>query len=205
MTTVVERFTSKPFALPEYERAQFEFMELAIKSLMKTKSPVYAQIREAEPMENIPTTQNTMPSGEIVETAPLLMVTKVVIPLADIRSRNLDALGEHVDSVAEERIGQFMRHFYDTLARTSEAAGTATNMAGAPLTFESHLLAFSKIELRFRKDGTPVMPHLIASPALLEAIAALPPLTEAQKKRWNDMIDDKRKEFFANRRHRKFC
>jgi hypothetical protein len=200
-----ETFVQKPFALPEYERAQFEFVNVAVKGLMKTKSPVYAQIREAEPTENLPTTQNTMPSGEVVATAPLMIETKVVIKLDDIRIRNLDYLPEQVDSIAKERITHFMKHFYDTFARTCEGAGTATNMAGAPLTFESYLLSFSKVELRFQKDGTPILPQLVASPEMVKALCALPPWTEAQQKRWDDMIDGKRKEFFANRRHRKLC
>jgi hypothetical protein len=203
--TVVERFTSKPFALPEYERAQYEFVNLAVKELMKFKNSVYAQIREAEPSENLPTTQNTMPSGETVETAPLMMATKVVISLDDIRSRNLDALAELVNFIAEERIVQFMSHLYDIMARITEAAGTATNMAGAPLTFESHLLAFSKTEISFRKDGTPVMPQLINGSTLVDPLAVLPPLTKTQQKQWDDMIEAKRKGFFANRRHRKLC
>jgi len=203
--TTVEHFVSKPFALPEYERAQFEFLNLAVKGLMKTKNPIYAQIREAEPMENLPTTQNTMPSGEVVATAPLMMATQVVIKLDDIRLRNLDYLAEQVDSIAEEHITQFMKHFYDMHARTCEGAGTATNVAGSPFTFESYLLGFSKADLRFQKDGTPILPQLVTSPEMVKAISALPPWTDAQQKQWDDMIEGKRKEFFANRRHRKLC
>ncbi len=203
--TASEHFVSEPFALPEYELAQFEFLNLAVKGLMKTKNPIYAQIQEAEPMESMPITQNTMPSGEVVATAPLMMVTKVVVKLDDIRMRNLDYLAEQVDSVAEERVAQFMRHFYDTLARTCEGAGTATNMNGAPFTFEAYLNSFSKIDLRFRKDGTPILPQLIASPEMVKAISVLPPWTVAEQKQWDDMIDGKRREFFANRRHRKLC
>ena len=203
--TANEHFVAKPFALPEYEQAQFQFLHLAVKGLMKTKNPIYAQIREAEPMENMPITRNTMPSGEVVATAPLMMVTKVVVKLDDIRMRNLDYLAEQADSIAEERIGQFMRHFYDTLARTCEGAGTATNMNGAPFTFEAYLQSFAKMDLRFRKDGTPILPQLVTSPEMVKAISALPPWTVDQQKQWDDMIEGKRKEFFANRRHRKLC
>ncbi len=203
--TANEHFEAKPFALPEYERAQFEFLSLAVKGLMKTKNPVYAQLREAEPMENIPITQNTMPSGEVVATAPLMMVSKAVVKLDDVRMRNLEYLAEQADSIAEERIGHCMRHFYDTLARTCEGAGTATIMNGAPFTFEAYLQSFSKMDLRFRKDGTPILPQLIASPEMVKAISALPQWTVDQQKQWDDMIEGKRKEFFANRRHRKLC
>jgi hypothetical protein len=202
---IVGQTVSKPFALPEYERAQFEFLNLAVKGLMKTKSSVFAQIREAEPVENLPVTQNTMPSGETVESEPLMIKTKVEIRLDDIRSRNLDALGERVDAIAEERIALVMKHFYEMFTRTCQAAGTATEVLGSPLTFESYFQGFSKIELRFDKDGQPMMPQMVVSPEMAKAMTALPPWTDAQQKIWDDMIERKRQEFFANRRHRKLC
>jgi hypothetical protein len=200
-----EHFLPKPFALPEYERAQFEFFGLAIKGMMKAKSSIFAQIPEAEPTENLPVTQNTMLSGEVVATPPLELATKVEIKLDDIRLRNLESLGELIDSLAEERLTHFMAHLCDMLGRTSEGAGTATDMAGAPLTFESYLESFSKMELRFQRDGTPMMPQMFGSPGAMKAFSALWNFNEAQQTQWDEMIDGKRKEFFANRRHRKLC
>ena len=115
-----EHSLPKPFALPEYELAQFEFFGLAIKGMMKAKSSIFAQIPEAEPTENLPVTQNTMLSGEVVATPPLELATKVEIKLDDIRLRNLESLGELIDSLAEERLTHFMAHLCDMLGRTSE-------------------------------------------------------------------------------------
>jgi hypothetical protein len=193
------------FSLPEYERAQFEFFHAAVQSLMKTKDPIYAQIQEGDASETIPTTQNTMPSGKMVQTQPLILESRVTFQWDDIRSCNLNALAEQVDAIAEERIKAVMRHFFDTFGRTCEAAGTATDLAGAPLTFEARLVAFSKIELQFNRDGTPIMPQLVVHPDTAEKLANLPPWTEQQQKQWDEMIEGKRKEFFAKRRHRKLC
>ncbi|MGC2162702.1 MAG: hypothetical protein WA634_12385 [Silvibacterium sp.] len=196
---------SRLFSLPEYERAQFEFFHSAVQGLMKAKDPIYAQIREGDSSETIPTTQNTMPSGEMVQTQPVIIESRVTFRWDDIRCCNLNALAEQVDTIAEQRIQAVMRHFFDTFGRTCEAAGTATDLAGAPLTFESQLQSFSKIDLQFNRDGTPIMPQLVVHPDTAKKLANLPPWTEEQQKRWDEMIEEKRKEFFAKRRHRKLC
>jgi hypothetical protein len=200
---LVGKTASQLFALPEYERAQFDVFHSAIKALMKAKDPLYAQIPEGDPSEMIPVTQNTMPSGETVRSEPVLIESKIVFQWDDIRNCNLDALAEQADRAAEERLSVIMRHFFAVLGRTCEAAGTATDMGGAPLTFESYLAAFSKMELSFDANGEPIMPQLVVHPKTAEMLARLPPWTAEQQETWNAMIDGKRKEYFADRRHRK--
>lgn len=200
---LVGKTTSRLFALPEYERAQFEVFHSAVHGLMKAKDTLYAQIPEGDPSEMIPTTQNTMPSGETVRSEPLLIENKIVFQWNDIRKCNLEALAEQANKAAEERLAVIMPHFFATVGRTCEAAGTATDMAGAPLTFESHLAALSKIELRFDANGEPIMPQLVVNPETAKILAKQPPWTAEQQEKWNAMIDRKRKEYFASRRHRK--
>ena len=60
----VRKSTSRLFALPEYERAQFDVFFSAVKGLMKAKDSFYAQIPEGDSSEMLPATQNTMPSGQ---------------------------------------------------------------------------------------------------------------------------------------------
>lgn len=193
------------FSLPEYECAQFEFLHLVIHGLMKTKDPIYAQIQEGDFAETMPITQNTMPSGETVQTQPISQMSRVEFQWDDIRCCNVGAFADVANKIADERIVVVMRHFFDTFHRTCDAAGTATDLGGAPLTFEAHLQSFSKIEFRFDKDGTPRMPQLVAHPDTAAKLAKLPPWTPEQQVRWDQMIDQKRKEYFAKRRHRQLC
>lgn len=199
----VGKITSRLFALPEYERAQFDVFHSAVKGLMKAKDSLYAQIPEGDPSEMMPATQNTMPSGETVRSEPVLIKNKVVFQWDDIRTCNLDALAEQADKAAEERLAVIMPHLFAMLGRTSEAAGTATDMGGASLNFESYLAAFSKMGLQFDANGEPIMPQLVVHPETAKMLAKLPPWTAEQQGMWNAMIDGKRKEYFANRRHRK--
>jgi hypothetical protein len=199
----VGKITSRLFALPEYEHAQFDLFNEAVQCLMKAKDSLYAEIPERERFEVMPATQNTMPSGETVISEPVRMKNAVVFQFDEIRNCNLDAFGEQADKAAEERLAVIMPHLFSMVGKTSEAAGTATNMGGAPLTFDSYLAAFSKMELQFRANGEPIMPQLVVHPEMAKVLQELPPWTAEQQARWNTMIDGKRKEFFANRRHRK--
>jgi hypothetical protein len=199
----VGKVSSRLFALPEYERAQFDLFHSAVRHLMKAKNSLYAQIQEGDHSETIPATQNTMPSGETVTSEPIMMESKIVFQWDDIRNCNLDALAEQADNAAEERLSIVMPRLFEMLGKTSEAAGTATDMAGAPLTFESYLAAFSKIELRFEENGEPIMPQLVVHPDTAKMLRSLPRWTADQQKIWDAMIEGKRKEYFASRRHRK--
>ena len=199
----VEKTEPRLFALPEYENAQFDMFDTAVNGLMKAKTSLYAQILEGDPSEVMPATQNTMSSGEAVRSGPVLMESTVVCRLDDIRSCNLDALAEQADKVAEERLAVIIPHLFAMLGRISEAAGTATDMGGASLNFESYLAAFSKMGLQFDANGEPIMPQLVVHPETAKMLAKLPPWTAEQQGMWNAMIDGKRKEYFANRRHRK--
>jgi len=99
---------------------------------------------EAQPLEGIPTTQNTMPSGEVVENKPLMIESKIVIKWDDIRSCNLEALAEQVDAMADERLAIVMPHFFSVFQKTCDAAGTGADAHGMPFSFELYLAGWRR-------------------------------------------------------------
>ena len=205
MNTIAMKTTSDEpiFVLPEYTRAQFEFFCEAVRRLMAAKDELYGSIPVAEPSESLPITQNTMPSGEVVQNQPLQMKSSVVFQWDDIRNCNLDALAEQASSSAEERLAQVMPHFFDVFYRTCDAAGTGTDAGGRPFDFELYLEGLDRIELQFDREGNPIMPTLVVHPSMAEHLRSLPPITSAQQKALDELIERKRTEFNARRRHRK--
>jgi hypothetical protein len=191
------------FILPEYERAQFQFFNDAVRKIMTAKDELYGSIPVAEPSEILPVTQNTMSSGEVVQSQPLQVKSVVVFQWDDIRSCSLDALAEQVDRSAEERLAQVMPHFFDTFHRTSEAAGTTADAGGRPFSFELYLEGLERIEIQFDREGNPVLPALVIHPSMAEQLRSQPPITPEQQKAMDDLIERKRTEFNARRRHRK--
>ncbi len=49
------------------------------------------------------------------------------------------------------------------------------------------------------------MLQLVVHPDTAAKLAKLPPWTPEQQARWDQMIDEKRKVYFAKRRHRQLC
>jgi hypothetical protein len=191
------------FILPEYERAQMQFFSDAVRLMMVAQDELYGSIPTAEPTEVLPVTQNTMPSGEVVQTPPLLVKSVVVFQWDDIRTCNLNALAEQVNKSAEERLAQVMPHFFDVFHRTCDAAGTAAHAGGRPFSFELYLEGLERIEIQFDREGRPILPTLVMHPSMAEQLRAMPPITAKQQKAMDELIERKRTEFNARRRHRK--
>lgn len=160
-------------------------------------------IPRAEPVEAVPTTQNTMPSGEVVQNSPVMAEAKFVLRYDDIRSSSADALAEQMDGAADQNLSIVMPHLFDVLDRTCKAAGNVSNAGGKPFSFESLLEGLEKIEIPFDDNGKPELPTLVMSPAVAEQVRTLPPVTPDQQKRLDDLIERKRKEHNARRRDRK--
>ncbi len=192
----------KPFALPEYTRALVKFVHEGVGRLMEAKDAVWAMIPRAEPTETIPITQNTMPSGEVVQNNPVVMEAKFEFTYEDFCSCNIDELAVQMDSAADQNLSVVMPHFFNVLSRSSQAAGTVFEAGGRPFSFEVFLESLQKMNMEFDKDGKPEFPKLIVNPELAKQIQALPPITSEQQKLLDDLVDRKRKEFNARRRDR---
>src|SRR5258708_6835002 len=147
-----------PFALPEYTLALMKFVHDGVLRLMEAKDPVWGMIPRAEPVEAVPTTQNTMPSGQVVQNNPVMAEAKFVLRYDDIRSSSADALAEQMDGAADQNLSIVMPHFFDILARTSQAAGTASNADGKPFTFQLFFASLEKNDICFDDSGKPQVP-----------------------------------------------
>ena len=190
------------FILPEYGRAQFQFFSDAVRGVMAAKDELYGSIPVADPSEVMPVTQNTTPSGEVVQNQPLQLKAAVVFQWDDIRTCNLEALAEQVNKTAEERLSQVMPHFFDVFHRTSDAAGTAMDAGGRPFSFELFLEGLERIEIQVDREGKAILPTLVMHPSMAEKLRSMPPTPE-QQKAMDALVERKRIEFNARRRHRK--
>lgn len=193
----------KPFALPEYSYALLRFFHEGVSRLMAAKDPVWGMLPTAEPAETVPVTQNTMPSGEVVQSNPVQMAAKIVLKYDHIRSCSVEELAVQIDSAAEQNLAVVMPHFFDLVGRMSQAAGTAMDCGGKPLTFETYLASLENLDLGFDRDGNPQWPSLVVGPEMAKYLQSLPPPTSEQQKRLADLIERKRREHDARRRHRK--
>jgi len=203
-----EAFMNEPprgriFSLPDYDYAQYMFVHEAVKRLMEAKDEVWGSLRTAPPTEAIPITQNTMPSGETVQNPPIEITSQFALKYEEIRSCDIGALAAQIDKLAEESLSVVMPRFFEMIRRSSEAAGTATDLGGRPISYELWLEIVAKIDIDFDDQGNPDLPTLVVGPEMAEQLRALPPPTKEQRAAMDALIEIKRKEHNARRRDRK--
>jgi hypothetical protein len=189
--------------LPEYEYAQYRFVYDGVLRLMEAKDQLWASLPKAEAVEAVPITQNTMPSGQVVQNEPVDVAAQFTYKYEDIRSCNTEGLAVQMDAAADQNLSVVMPHLFETMRLTSEAAGTASHTGGKPFSFELYLAGLEKIDISFDEQGKPNLPTLIVGPDLGKQIRAMPPLTPEQQKAMDDLIEKKRNEYNARRRNRK--
>jgi len=170
---------------------------------MEAKDEVWAMLPRAERSESIPISQNTMPSGEVVQSNPVAIEAQFILTVEAIRSCNVEELATQMDNLADQSLSVVMPHFFEMLSRTSQAAGTSMDCGGQLFGFDLYLASLEKIEIRFNPNGEAELPSLITSPQMAKYLSSLPPFTPAQQKLVDDLIEKKRKEHYARRRHRK--
>jgi hypothetical protein len=190
------------FLLPEYDVALKRFIHTTINLLMRKKDPVLGMI-PTERKESVTTTQNTMPSGEVVKGAPLLTEMKFEINNADVLEGNVDGFIASIDGAAEDGVKKLMPQIFGRIGALAEAAGTASNAGGQPISHELVLAQYEKMEIDFDERGNPILPTMVGSPEMIEAYKRLGEPSAEIEERFQKMIARKREEFNARRRSRK--
>jgi hypothetical protein len=193
--------------LPDFPMLKHDF-ERAITRFMRARSRQYEG-----PIANVPKSQ----VFEGHETAIVRIdekedITEIIearaelqIPFADLpRMQLLDLLGR-LDEVVKEIAATKAKHFYETIAKASQRAGTAVDAKGSRLTAEYFLDGLEKVWIEFKSDGTARMPELVVGPALADdarqVLARLKSEPELQR-RFNEIMIKKREEWRAREANR---
>jgi hypothetical protein len=200
---MLRRPTTYTFSLPEYEAALLKFVHNGVGRLMEAKDEVWASIPRRPPVEALPITQNTMPSGEVVEMRPMKIGFEFNFKFDSIIRCDSDELAAQMDRAADQNLAVIMPQFFKLVERTTDATGMTIDATGRPFSFELYLEGLEKVEIDFDKNGQPILPTLVMAPDLAEYIRSMPPITPDQQRALDALMDKKRKEHDANRRHRR--
>lgn len=193
---------SRLFALPEYEEAFADFVHTAILELKRRKDPLLSRIR-VNYSEEIHTSQNTIPSGKVVETRPFKVPMQIGIELDDAIAGQSDSLTEAINNAAEEGLKLGMPQIFEQLGRVCDAAGTAINAEGQPLSRALIMQALEKMEIQFDKDGKATNIGVFVGPETYKQFQNLPPPTPEEIQAMNELLERKKAEFYARKRSRK--
>lgn len=186
------------FALPEYDVAVRRFVHIAFQQLLIEKDPVLKSIRTVE--APVRSSRNTISDDELIENRPIAFRVPIRVDRTAIVNGNLESLTCALDDASREALPSVMKQLFDQMHRTADAAGTSVDAGDAPFTWDLFLEALGKISIDFDGNGAPVLPTLVAHPDLVKR---LPPMTELQKARMAEIIEEKRRRHDAGRRTRR--
>lgn len=185
------------FALPEYQTAFQERLDVAIHELMQAKSSLLRTI-ENQLTEHVRATHITAPSGEIVSSPPIRNAIPTRVLFNDIVNFNLPAFARGIDEIAEVLTDDQVESLLSYSGRVSEAIGNTGSAKGRPFGWEVILMGLERIEIDFEPDGTPLLPQLVAEGDKRTAIE-YPQMSDTERQSFEELMIRKREEFDARR------
>lgn len=187
------------FELPEYISSTGNFCYRTLIALVNAKDPILDQI-ENDFRDQIHSSRNTIPSGEIVESPPIQLRFEIMLKEEDVIRGSLDALFSALDEAAEKEMPMLMTELFSRFEQLCGATGSRIDAAGQHFNFDLMLDALEKIQIDFDANGKPQLPILVMHPDMARS---LPTPTQNDEDRLKALIERKRCEFYARQHHRK--
>jgi len=135
-----------------------------------------------------------VPKSEISATA--------ILRKSDTELYNIERFCEEIYSIGEQQIKSKSEMLLNTMDHVSDLTGIKVDAKGASLSPDLILETLEKMELHFDENGKPNLPTFVASPELSEKFRNIMQSEENQR-RFDELIDRKRKQFYAKKRNRK--
>jgi len=157
-----------------------------------------------EPMPRTGTTQFTTDEGNTVELEGLEIGTPLRLEWSDIASGNVEPLIVSLDEAAEHHHTELSKYIFGSLETVTAATGNQVDASGKSF-FEYMYEMFEKVELSFEADGRISESFaLVTSPETWEVMQQKEAeMTSEERLKLDELIDRKRREYFAGRRSRK--
>jgi hypothetical protein len=191
-----------PFALHEYDAAFGRFFSQTMRVLAQAHSPLLAQMRFVEMPGTVGSRIRDRQGMDIV-LDPGKTSTEVTSDLKAVRDgdyeRLYEAMFESADAMAEQLVG----YFVESMGKVTEGTGNVVDAGGRPFGFEVLYETLEKLEFSVDENDELVMPSLVMNPADAQRLRDLPPLTNEQQRKLDELKERKREEALARRRRRR--
>lgn len=182
--------------LPEYSKVTAEFINDAVGALMRAKNEIYGEIKHEKTSQL--GLQMTLESGEVIETPPLHVQAEFVMLISDAVNGNLDALYGVMESMADGMLSSVMPQIFARIGQICDATGNSIDAGGQEISHDLLLDLLEKTEYVFDENGGHNT-KFVVHPSMMEKIRNLPPATQEQDRRFEEIMERKRKEFYASR------
>lgn len=203
------------FSLPEYDRAFTAFIHRATNEMMSEKQPLLKEIQRVKSGE-VSVTQNTAPDGTVVTNQPILLRMPFTFDTEAVIRGDIDEqIGMAIDASADAGLRQIIPRLLEHIGRVSDAFGNRVDIPSRPMSQDVLLDFIDRVQIEFKDNGEPDLASYtlvhqqvvngqmtIGTARLTELMGSLPSMTEAQQSRFAEIIERKRQEHSARRRHR---
>jgi hypothetical protein len=146
------------------------------------------------------------PDGSRDETKLKQTTAEIEIRTAEVPALTLQDRIDKLDTAAREMASQISRNAFAEINRAVEAVGNVVDSGGKRLSADTYLEVLEKMQLDFGEDGKPRGLTVVVPPALRERAAeTIKQLRDdpEYKKRYEDLLAKKRREFNAREAARK--
>jgi hypothetical protein len=162
--------------------------------------PLFGQI-PWRPTEHAGPVRNVRGPSPVDQDMPIIEAESSV-DVAVIRSTDIKGYAAFLYDLAESSIEAFAREFFKGLGEVTEAVGTSVDAEGRPFSFDLLNDMLEKLHIEFDEEGEPVLPALIMHAKMAERIGDMKPTAE-QEELHAEIIERKRKEYYAKKRTRR--
>ncbi len=135
--------------------------------------------------------------------SPLKQVSITIeITGEDIMNYNIEKFAESIYNFAYELIDHKHKMMLDTMKNITDFTGNVIDAQGKSFSFDLCLDMLEKLEMHFDDKGNPILPSIVVGTELFEKIKDRK-MTKEQEDRHNQIIEAKRKLYYAKKRNRR--
>lgn len=118
-----------------------------------------------------------------------------------IREYKMDEFCIFMNDFINKQLQESSKMIFNETSAISEFTGNIADSRGKPLDYGYFLELIEKIDIRFDKDGNPIMPTVFCGKELFEKFSKIK-ATKEQELRFRKIIQTKKEAWYANKHYR---
>lgn len=134
-----------------------------------------------------------------LETPMRLLSSTVSRTVEDVNNFNLEKVCTDIYDLAQELLADIKKMMFKTLTQVTDFTGNVVNGKGKGLSHEMLIELLEKIHIDFDQEGNPMLPTMVMSPDMAKNFAKLKSQESLYKTRYEEIINQKRKAYYAEK------
>lgn len=169
-----------------------------VKTGSERLDPILSQIERTSVSHDGTTRQVSQP--KIVDTPMKLAEVDVTMQLEWLRETDVDAFAAFLWDFCQRFNALEIKHLLENVSITTQAVGNVVD--GKEMNFwDAQIEMLKKVELQLDEHGHDNL-QMVASPQMIQKMRENPPTAE-QTQQWNETMQAKRDEYYAQKRTRR--